>query len=113
MNLGINALNLHKAYSPKFYGANNINSQNPAKPKTVDADIFYINDIHGRIGNMARIYTAKQMYDASNQKNDNVDKFVLSAGDISAGADLNIVKVANTYMNGMGVEATSDGNHEY
>ncbi len=61
---------------------------------------------------MARIYSAKEMYDSIN-KASSADKFVLSAGDISAGADLNIVKVANTYMNGMGVEATADGNHEY
>lgn len=80
--------------------------------KTVDTDIFYINDIHGRIGNMARIYSAKQLYDSKNSSA-SVDRFVLSAGDISAGADLNLVKAANTYMNGMGVDATSDGNHEY
>lgn len=80
--------------------------------KTIDTDIFYINDIHGRIGNMARIYTAKQLYDSSN-KELNADKFVLSAGDISAGADQKLVKAANTYMNGIGIEATADGNHEY
>lgn len=98
----------------KIYNYNNVqpNFTNNEKQKTVDTDIFYINDIHGRIGNMARIYTAKQIYDSKN--NDlNADKFVLSAGDISAGADLNLVKAANTYMNGMGVEATADGNHEY
>ena len=78
----------------------------------VQTDIFYINDNHGRIGNMARIYTAKSMYDNLN-KNSKADKFVLAAGDISAGADLHIVKAASTYMNGLGVEATSDGNHEY
>ena len=79
---------------------------------TVLTDIFYINDNHGRIGNMARIYTAKTIYDNLN-KDSKADKFVLAAGDISAGADLHIVKAASTYMNGLGVEATSDGNHEY
>ena len=88
------------------------NSSPVQAPKTIETDIFYINDIHGRIGNMARIFTAKKMYEAVNN-NPNADKFVLSAGDISAGADLNLVKAANTYMNGMGVEATADGNHEY
>ncbi len=110
MNLIINAVNR--------YGYQNVrsNNQNPPKysapSKTVETDIFYINDIHGRIGNMARIYSAKEMYDHKNQ-NSTADRFVLSAGDISAGADLNLVKAANTYMNGIGVEATSDGNHEY
>lgn len=74
--------------------------------------IFYINDNHGRIGNMSRIYTAKEMYDSAN-KNSPSDKLVFAAGDISAGADLHIVKAANTYMNGLGVDALSDGNHEY
>lgn len=85
-------------------------SQSPKK--TVDADIFYFNDIHGRIGNMARIYSAKQMYD-SFAPSDNADRFVLSAGDIAAGANQDIVKAASTYMNGMNVDATADGNHEY
>lgn len=100
-------------FSNNKTAANQNTTQNklPNK-KTVDTDIFYINDIHGRIGNMARIYSAKENYDSFN-KSSTADKFVLSAGDISAGADLNIVKVSNIYMNGMNVDATSDGNHEY
>lgn len=96
------------------FGYNQTNNvkQNLSGQRTVDTDIFYINDIHGRIGNMARIYSAKENYDSFN-KNSTADKFVLSAGDISAGADLNIVKVANIYMNGMDIDATADGNHEY
>lgn len=84
----------------------------PTATKPVSTSIFYINDIHGRIGNMARIYTAKAEYD-SQMVNSTSDKFVLSAGDISAGADNHIIKAANTYMSGMGLDATSDGNHEY
>ena len=110
MNIKINSI--------QNFGYANAQSQmsmanNSSKPvKTVDSDIFYFNDIHGRIGNMARVYTAKMLYDSLN-KDTNADKFVLSAGDISAGADLKIVKVANTYMNGIDVDATADGNHEY
>lgn len=81
-------------------------------PKYVTTDIFYINDNHGRIGNMSRIYSAKELYDYQN-KNSTADKLVLAAGDISAGADTKIAKAANTYMNALGIEATSDGNHEY
>lgn len=81
-------------------------------PKYVSTDIFYINDNHGRIGNMSRIYSAKELYDYQN-KNSTADKLVLAAGDISAGADTKIAKAANTYMNALGIEATSDGNHEY
>lgn len=81
-------------------------------PKYSTTDIFYINDNHGRLGNMSRIYSAKELYDF-NTKDSTADKLVLAAGDISAGADAHIVKAANTYMNALGVEATSDGNHEY
>ena len=81
-------------------------------PKYVTTDIFYINDNHGRIGNMSRIYSAKELYD-SQTKDSSADKLVLAAGDISAGADHNVARAANTYMNALGVEATSDGNHEY
>lgn len=109
MNLIIGAINKY-GYKPSLVPSFRANESN--KPKTVDADIFYVNDIHGRIGNMARIYTAKQAYDTETQ-NSNADKFVLSAGDIAAGADKGIVKAANTYMNSIGIEATSDGNHEY
>lgn len=81
-------------------------------PSYTQTDIFYINDNHGRIGNMARIYSAKEFYDAQS-KSSTADKLVLAAGDISAGADMHLIKAANTYMNGLGVDATSDGNHEY
>lgn len=84
----------------------------PNSPKYVTTDIFYINDNHGRIGNMSRIYSAKELYD-NQTKNSTADKLVLAAGDISVGADPHIVKAANTYMNALGVEAISDGNHEY
>lgn len=83
-----------------------------SEPKYTQTDIFYINDNHGRIGNMARIYSAKEFYD-SQSKSSSADKLVLAAGDISAGADLHLVEAANKYMNGLGVEAISDGNHEY
>lgn len=82
------------------------------KEGTVDTSIFYVNDIHGRIGNMARIYSAKKVYDAVNV-NKNIDKLVLSAGDISAGADAHIIKASTAFMNGIGLDAVSDGNHEY
>ena len=83
-----------------------------SEPTYTQTDIFYINDNHGRIGNMARIYSAKEFYD-SQTKSTSADKLVLAAGDISAGADLHLVEAANTYMNGLGVDAISDGNHEY
>ena len=96
----------------KFGAPTQTNIFKSAEPQYSQTDIFYINDNHGRIGNMARIYSAKQYYD-SLTKSSNVDKLVLAAGDISAGADLHLVEAANKYMNGLGVEATSDGNHEY
>lgn len=84
----------------------------PSKKEKISTSIFYINDIHGRIGNMSRIFNAKHAYDVYT-KNSLADKLVLSAGDIAAGADEHIIKAANTFMKGLGVDATSDGNHEY
>ena len=55
-------------------------------PKYSTTDIFYINDNHGRLGNMSRIYSAKELYDF-NTKDSTADKLVLAAGDISAGAE--------------------------
>lgn len=111
MNITIGSIN-RLGYMPRQASFKQNSQQPSTQKKPVETDIFYINDIHGRIGNMARIYTAKQLYDHNN-KDLQADKFVLSAGDISAGADLNLVKAANTYMNGMGIDATADGNHEY
>lgn len=119
MNLTVGLINnINNRYRASF-GNNTVvppvnNSANSSQKSNsnVETDIFYVNDIHGRIGNMARIYSAKEAYDSVN-KNSSADMFVLSAGDISLGADMSSVKAANTCMNGIGIEATSDGNHEY
>lgn len=87
-------------------------NKSPQKNNQSTTNIFYVNDIHGRIGNMARIYSAKELFD-NNNKDTQADKLVLSAGDISAGSDPKIVKASNTYMNALGIDATADGNHEY
>lgn len=87
-------------------------NKSPQKTNQSTTNIFYVNDIHGRIGNMARIYSAKELFD-NNNKDTQADKLVLSAGDISAGSDPKIVKASNTYMNALGIDATADGNHEY
>lgn len=116
MNLIISAVQKYGNNLPKVQKLTEqapvIEPKQPVSEPYFDTSIFYINDIHGRIGNMARIYSAKKVYDAVNL-NKNNDKLVLSAGDISAGADEHIIKAANAYMQGMGLDATSDGNHEY
>lgn len=117
MNLLINAVARYGLSGQNPKTQINFKSQIAPKEQTqtknyVDTSIFYINDIHGRIGNMARIYSAKMLYDTVNA-NKNDDKLVLSAGDISAGADEHIIKASNAYMNGIGLDATADGNHEY
>lgn len=98
--------------TPEYSKSSVTSAPKYSAPDYTQTDIFYINDNHGRIGNMARIYSAKKFYD-SQSKSSSADKLVLAAGDISAGADLHIVQAANTYMNGLGVDAISDGNHEY
>ena len=42
-------------------------NKSPQKNNQSTTNIFYVNDIHGRIGNMARIYSAKELFDNNNK----------------------------------------------
>lgn len=72
--------------------------------------IFYINDIHGRLSNMERITTASKEFDKIMPSY--VDKLKFSAGDIMLGANINVNKAANTFLNSNNFLATVVGNHE-
>ncbi len=81
------------------------------RPETTKASIFYINDLHGNMGNMSRIYNAKQSYDRQNHNGQDV--LLLGSGDISAGANIKLLKISNAFLNAMGVLGTAIGNHEF
>lgn len=101
----IHSINSYNTYN--FRGQN----QNSNTPKTTTTSIFYVNDLHGNMGNMSRIYNAKQSFDKQNH--DGQDVLVLGSGDISAGANIKLLKISNAFLNVMGVLGTAIGNHEF
>ncbi|MBR1423945.1 5'-nucleotidase C-terminal domain-containing protein [bacterium] len=78
----------------------------------VHTSIFYINDYHGKSINMERTITASKAFD-NFHKNDNTDTLKLSSGDIMLGEDFNTNKIAATFQNIIGINASAMGNHEY
>lgn len=81
----------------------------PIKTKPVDVDIFYISDIHGKMTNMERIGTMAKIFDANET---NAAKLKLASGDILLGSNPMTNKVANHFLNWVGVTANALGNHE-
>lgn len=98
----------------KYMAAKNQNKppQNqpaPKQTKTVDADIFYIADLHGKMTNMERIGAMSKLFDAMKT---NGAKLKLASGDILLGSNPMTNKVANHFLNWIGVTANALGNHE-
>ena len=89
---------------------NSTQTQQPTQ-KTAKTSIFYVNDLHGNMANMSRIYNAKQCFDK--QRPQDHDVLLLGSGDISAGANVKLLKISNAFLNAMGVLGTAIGNHEF
>lgn len=82
---------------------------------------FYVNDIHGKMTKMERIYNMAQQFDRTkseqsdffkNIPDSNIAKFKVSSGDISIGCNPNNNKVAYKFLDWCGFDATELGNHE-
>lgn len=84
---------------------------NQSQNRNATASIFYVNDLHGNMANMSRIYNAKQSFDKQNHEGQDV--LVLGSGDISAGANVKLLKISNAFLNAIGVMGTALGNHEF
>lgn len=97
---------IHSINSLNFRG-----QTQPTQQKKTTTSIFYVNDLHGNMANMSRIYNAKQSYDKQNH--DGQDVLTLGSGDISAGANIKLLKISNAFLNVMGVLGTAIGNHEF
>lgn len=96
------------------------------KPEYNDSDSvhtswFYINDIHGKMTMMERIYNIVQQFEKTpvsnnnffkNTTDDKVAKFKVSSGDISIGCNANNNKVAYKFLDWCKFDATELGNHE-
>ena len=101
----------------KTTGQNNtqVNSNNTVDNKNLDtqpvkASMFIINDVHGKMTNMERIYAVSKQYDRMTSPD--TDKLKLAAGDIILGANYTSNMVANRFLNWVGVSANALGNHE-
>ena len=109
-------VNMYRNYKPAFKA--NTPPQNQTKPQQVVANqnvptktsIMYINDIHGKMTNMERIYSVSKQFD--NATLNGADKLKLASGDVILGANFVANRVANNFLNWVGVSANALGNHE-
>ena len=75
------------------------------EPKVIHTSWFYINDVHGKMTNMERIYNISREFDQISPSDinktfytnstDNVSKFKVASGDIILGANFTNNQVAN------------------
>lgn len=105
---------------------NTIKDKSQIKSIYKDSDLshtswFYVNDIHGKMTKMERIYNMAQQFDRTkseqsdffkNIPDSNIAKFKVSSGDISIGCNPNNNKVAYKFLDWCGFDATELGNHE-
>lgn len=88
---------------------------------TIHTSWLYVNDVHGKMTNMERIYNISQEFDripayaySANffTPNQNISKFKVASGDIILGANFTNNKVANKFLDWSGFLASTIGNHE-
>lgn len=93
-----------------------------SEPKLTHTSWFYVNDVHGKMTNMERIYNMTKEFDKTNASEiapgfwsnttGNISKFKVSSGDIILGANYTNNQVANKFLNWSGFIASALGNHE-
>ena len=89
-----------------------INSVPPNNSQqTSRTSILTIGDLHGKMTNMERIYTATKAFDRFTPSQP-TDKLKLASGDIILGLDLKSNTVANRFLDWSGFIANALGNHE-
>lgn len=104
-----------------------VQNQNAQAPKTTHTSWLYINDVHGKMTNMERIYNITQAFDKipayvysanffttkpNTQAEPQVSKFKVASGDIILGANYTHNKVASKFLDWSGFIASTIGNHE-
>lgn len=104
-----------------------VQNQNAQKtPKTTHTSWLYINDVHGKMTNMERIYNITREFDKipayvysanfftkpNAQTNPQVSKFKVASGDIILGANYVHNQVASKFLDWGGFIASTIGNHE-
>ena len=83
---------------------------------------FYVNDVHGKMTNMERIYNMTKEFDSTpsnkiapefwSDKTSDISKFKVSSGDIILGANYVHNQVASKFLDWSGFIASALGNHE-
>ena len=81
-----------------------------ASKPPIKTSILYINDVHGKMTNMERLYSISKQFDRS--ATSDTAKLKLASGDIILGANYTSNQVANKFLNWVGVSANAVGNHE-
>lgn len=79
-------------------------------PDEKQLSIFYTNDIHGEIGNLARLKTAKDIFE---KQNSNIPTLTLSSGDCYYGKENKSAKLITKLLNAIKTDAITLGNHEF
>ncbi|MDD3150633.1 MAG: metallophosphoesterase, partial [Candidatus Gastranaerophilales bacterium] len=88
-----------------------INTGNRPKNE-VKTSFLYVNDYHAQISKLEHLKTASDVFDAS-YKGQNVDTFKVSAGDMNAGMELEKNNLVTKYLNLIGLDVSTLGNHEF
>ena len=86
-----------------------VNLESPEED-CINLSVLAINDVHGKMTNMERIYAIKKHFD--NSVPPNTDTLKVSSGDFILGANFVSNQVANKFLNWIGVSANTLGNHE-
>jgi 2',3'-cyclic-nucleotide 2'-phosphodiesterase (5'-nucleotidase family) len=110
-------------YTATIYPQETVSVYNPSEnaPKLTHTSWFYINDVHGKMTNMERIYNISKEFDSTPSdvmspqfftNSTEVSKFKVSSGDVILGEEVIPNTVASQFLNWSGFIASALGNHE-
>lgn len=109
-------------YTATIYPDETVSVYGKSNPKLTHTSWFYVNDVHGKMTNMERIYNMTKEFDATpaakiapafwNKNTGDVSKFKVASGDIILGANYIHNQVANKFLDWSGFIASALGNHE-
>lgn len=109
-------------YTAAIYPDETVSVYGKSNPKLTHTSWFYVNDVHGKMTNMERIYNMTKEFDATpaakiapafwNKNTGDVSKFKVASGDIILGANYIHNQVANKFLDWSGFIASALGNHE-
>ena len=109
-------------YTATIYPDETVSVYGKSNPKLTHTSWFYVNDVHGKMTNMERIYNMTKEFDATpaakiapafwNKNTGDVSKFKVASGYIILGANYIHNQVANKFLDWSGFIASALGNHE-